>query len=227
MVATHASPRLAVLSHGLVLGRQMGDLLFSLLQKTLTGANVHEAAMRVHNSTAVESPDQVLRTTADVVGTLAGICFSYIGGTIVNTYVSCAIGADLVSTAVLECAMALLVVPDTPPVDSTSSTNAASSTSTTGRFNFKWFFSKSHGNSTVHATVSKEVKSLIPRSTQMTIRQVLQSPVSALVLKSTLIAIGMARIPFHRTTYVENALLSPQLVLEQLLLTGLALVKDN
>ena len=252
VVAAHSSPQLEVLTHGLMLGRHISDLLYNFLQNNqhhhqqqssnissndrkhtanTSGlarlAHVFDRGGRGHSndetvklvtsndeSAMSMSQDQVLRTSTDLVGTLAGFSVAYISGVLVSTYTSCAIGAELITDSLLTLASEYLL-----DSDSNSDSSEVSSI-------FTGFFVKLGLVSTEHPS-TKEKKSRIPPSVQAIIRQYLRSPTTSFVLKSVLITIGLSRVPFHRATFLENALLSPLLLIERLLQVGLVFVKPE
>jgi len=243
VVASHSSPQIELLTHGLLLGKQISDLLYNFLRNKVQQQqsqsqsqsqqnNEHKQSGltrlahvfdRGHTNNTVAPPnntdptttsmsqDQVLRTSTDVVGALAGFSVAYVGGVLVSTYTSCAIGAELITNS-------LLALLSESLLDSDSSSTSSSTTVFTG------IFAKLGLVSTESV---KESKSLIPASVQSIIRQYLQSPAVSLILKSVLITLGLSRVPFHKASFLENALLSPLLLVERLLQVGLVFVKPE
>lgn len=244
VIAAHTSPQLEMLSHGLVLGRHVSDFLYDILlqhlkpsQQSRQPQSHQQASNHTHTSglhrlthlfdtrgggtgdgstnglsngsSSVVSQNLVLRTTADVVGALAGFSVAYVGGALVSTYASCAIGAELVTNSLLELMSELLLDHENTESQST----------------FASFLAKLGIASS--SSSLKEGKSLVPPSVQLVVRQYLNSPTSAFVLKSVLIAVGLSRVPFHRNSFLENALLSPMLLVERILQAGVVLVNKE
>lgn len=220
-MAAHASSRLELLSHGLLLGKQLSDLFYELLNKQLqqqkqqrnTHGNIISGMSRLthifeggsydkevvgsnndEKGIWLGSHEDILRTTTDVMGAIIGISIAYLNGIFMSAYMSCSIGATLITDSTLTLISELLI---DPPHTSTSST----STSITNFF--------------VKIGFRKEENSMISSSVRVKISQYLQSPTVSIVLKSLLIAYGLSRVPFHRITFLENALLSPLLSIER------------
>jgi hypothetical protein len=110
VIASRSFPNVEVFGHGLGLGRQISDAVYIGITKYIITI---EASSSTSNTT---DSNQAIRTLSNAVGTASGVVVAFMYRRLSHLITSCSIGAEIVSSSIVEILDPVLVERKLPSI---------------------------------------------------------------------------------------------------------------